>query len=137
MNRRSGFAAWLGAALLAAAALPAAAPAQTAGEGERLFARMCAGCHTVIPGAAHRLGPNLLGIYGAPAARAPGFRYSPALAQSGIVWTAETLDQLLTDSQRFLPRTTMIYRQRDPAVRAAIIEFLKARTAAARAPGGS
>ena len=33
------------------------------------------------------IGPNLHGVFGRPAATLAGFDYSPALEQSGLVWT--------------------------------------------------
>ena len=36
---------------------------------------------------ARLIGPNLHGVFGRPAATLAGFDYSPALEQSGLVWT--------------------------------------------------
>jgi len=90
------------AAALAALAAPIAAAsdldARIAGaslkRGQLLFL-VCKGCHDLEAGAPHKVGPNLHGVVGRRAGTSEGFRYSEALAQSGIVWTPETLDDFL------------------------------------------
>ncbi len=90
------------AAALAALAAPIAAAsdldARIAGaslkRGQLLFL-VCKDCHDLEAGAPHKVGPNLHGVVGRRAGTSEGFRYSEALAQSGIVWTPETLDDFL------------------------------------------
>ncbi|MEM7743175.1 MAG: c-type cytochrome [Pseudomonadota bacterium] len=65
--------------------------------GERQFARKCSICHTLTPDGARRAGPSLYGIFGRRAGTYAGYRYSPALAQSDIVWDAETIDRLFEE----------------------------------------
>lgn len=77
-------------------------------EGEQAFAA-CAACHSLSPGAAHRVGPNLHGIVGAPAAAAEGYRYSPALSEAGLVWTRETLFAWISGSEALVPGSWMLY----------------------------
>ena len=91
----------MAAALAALAASVAAASdldARIAGanlkRGQLLFL-VCKGCHDLEAGVPHKVGPNLHGVVGRRAGTAEGFRYSEALAQSGIVWTPETLDGFL------------------------------------------
>ena len=62
--------------------------------GQLLFL-VCKGCHDLEAGVPHKVGPNLHGVVGRRAGTSEGFRYSEALAQSGIVWTPETLDGFL------------------------------------------
>jgi cytochrome c len=62
--------------------------------GQLLFL-VCKGCHDLEAGVPHKVGPNLQGVVGRRAGTSEGFRYSEALAQSGIVWTPETLDGFL------------------------------------------
>ncbi len=62
--------------------------------GQLLFL-VCKGCHDLEAGVPHKVGPNLHGVVGRRAGTAEGFRYSEPLVQSGIVWTAETLDSFL------------------------------------------
>ena len=90
------------AAALAALSAPVAAAsdldARIAGanlkRGQLLFL-VCKGCHDLEAGVPHKVGPNLHGVVGRRAGTSEGFRYSEALAQSGIVWTPETLDGFL------------------------------------------
>jgi cytochrome c len=111
-------------AAAAALALPAAASAQTA-TGKRLFLQ-CQACHTVKKGEPHKIGPNLNGVFGAKAGSRAGYRYSPAMAKSPIVWTEATLDRLLQRPVTAVPGTKMIFggmaRKED---RAALIAYLK------------
>jgi cytochrome c2 len=44
----------------------------------------------------------LNGIVGMAAGQAEGFRYSPAMAQSGIVWDEATLAEFLADPRGYL-----------------------------------
>jgi len=62
---------------------------------------------------------------GRKAGLAPGFKYSEALKRSSIVWDAQTLDAWLTDPERVIPGQKMYADFDDPAVRAAIIDFLR------------
>ena len=113
-------------AAIAAAALGFTAPAtaQTAA-GKRLFLQ-CQACHTVQKGEPHKIGPNLNGVFGVKAGSRPGYRYSPAMAKSPVVWNDATLDRLLQRPVTAVPGTKMIYsgmsRKED---RAALIAYLK------------
>jgi cytochrome c len=87
-------------ALLTAAALFAVLPARAdplppgdAAKGEALF-RACAVCHTLTPDGGRRAGPTLWRVFGRKAGAVEGYRYSPALKDSGIVWTEETVARL-------------------------------------------
>ena len=125
-------------AALIAAGLQAAAPAadedaaalaDLVARGERVYIR-CMACHALKAGEPHKVGPNLHGFWGEPAASREGFDYSGALEEAGVVWTAETLDPFLEAPNRYVPGTTMAYaglrREQD---RAAVIAFLRAATA--------
>ena len=89
-----------------------ATPAVAAGDpaaGERLF-NQCKACHQVGEGARNRAGPILNGIVGSPAGIVEGFRYSPALANSGLTWDEETLAAYLSDPRGFIPGNRMAFR---------------------------
>jgi cytochrome c len=73
----------------------------------RLVGLQCGGCHNVKPGESARIGPSLVGIVGAKAGVQPGFYYSPALRDSGLVWDRPTLDRYLSGPQRLVPGTKM------------------------------
>ena len=116
-------------ALLGAQALTSPAPAQQAADGERLFRTRCGTCHTVEPGQ-NRVGPSLAGVLGRTAGTLEGARYSPALRESGIVWSSETIDAYLADPRQLVPGTTMTVGLRATADRAAVIAYLDGRGAA-------
>lgn len=94
------------------------APAQPAA-----FA-MCASCHTVSPGR-HGAGPSLAGIWGEKAASAPGYAYSPALKNSGVVWNAQTLDRWLQGPMQMVPGTRMVVGLPNPEARQAVIAYIQ------------
>jgi cytochrome c len=98
------FLAALGLALAPAAA-PAADPADLA-HGEKIWGK-CRACHTLEPGGRHKVGPNLAGVFGRPAAALDDYNYSDAMRRSGIVWTEETMDKFLAATQDYLPGTKM------------------------------
>ena len=78
------------------------------GRGE-LLALACAACHKFRAGEGTLIGPNLHGVFGRRAAAVAGFAYSPALAQSGLVWTPASLDAWLADPAGFVTGTTMTF----------------------------
>jgi cytochrome c len=89
------------------------------------FLTSCGVCHSAEPGAPHRQGPNLNGIFGRKAASVDGFKYSEALTRSDLMWDEQTLEGWIEDAAAALPGTTMNYRQRDPEKRKMIISYLK------------
>ena len=123
---RAGMAFVAGAlGLLASGAFTLPAQAQ-ATDGAKLFAQHCAACHQVAADAPQGMGPNLRGVVGRQAGQVKGFAYSAefkkALAKKS--WTAELLDKWLEAPQNVAPGTYMMYKQADPAIRSAIIEYL-------------
>jgi len=79
-----------------------------AGRGADVF-KKCTACHTINPGGANGLGPNLHGIMGAPVAGKPGFAYSDALKSKGGSWDWETMSQWLKSPKTFAPGTKMTF----------------------------
>jgi cytochrome c len=89
-----------------------------------LFATHCSECHSVKEGK-DKKGPSLFGILGRRAAQVPGFVYSDALKQSGLVWTPDVLDRYLTAPATVVPGGKMKYDGSATAPeRAIIIEYL-------------
>jgi cytochrome c len=82
--------------------------AQDAAAGEKTFV-ICRACHQIGPGAQNALGPVLNGVVGRKAGTYPGYEYSPANKNSGIVWTPEELDKYLAAPQKVVPGTKMIF----------------------------
>jgi cytochrome c len=93
--------------------------------GERIFRSQCMGCHGIEPGR-HRAGPSLHGVLGREAGTVPGFDFSTAMAEAGIIWTPETLDAFLAGPAEMVPGTNMVFWGLDPASREAVIGYLAA-----------
>ena len=90
-----------------------------------LLGLACAACHRFRAAEGTLIGPHLQGVFGRPAATVEGFNYSPALKQSGLVWTPKSLEAWLADPAGFVPGTTMAftgYRSRED--RQALIAYL-------------
>ena len=113
------------AAMLALAGLLPAVQSAHAQSGEAVFKRNCAICHTDDPGK-NRVGPTLFGVVGRKAGTVPGYSYSKANKDSGVIWTEENLDTYLTNPQKFIPGTKMAFAGlKDPEQRKALIAHLK------------
>ena len=101
--------------------LPAPAPMDAAS----LFRTQCGTCHTLDPAEPIRQGPPLKGVIGRHAGTFPGFPYSAGFAHADFAWDRARLDAWLTDPPSVIPGAVMLYHQRDPAKRQAIIGFLE------------
>lgn len=112
-------------ALVSAAVLFAAANAQAAGsieQGQKLYAAMCAACHSVDY---NGVGPAHKGVFGRKAGSAKDYAYSPALQSSTVVWNAATLDRWLTNPEKFIPGQKMGFSVNSAEERADLIAFLQ------------
>lgn len=116
----------LGAAAIGSGSLLAAdPPAGNAAAGKVVFAK-CAACHTVVPGQ-NRLGPTLAGVIGRKAGTVAGYNYSPAMKNSGKVWTKAEIDAYLANPRGRLPGVKMIFAGLPSAQdRANLIAYLAA-----------
>jgi cytochrome c len=74
-----------------------------------LLALACAACHKFRADEGTLIGPNLHGLFGRAAAHSDGFDYSPALEESGLVWTPLSLAAWLADPAGFVKGTTMAF----------------------------
>ncbi len=98
--------------------------------GQTLYLQ-CRACHALNEGEPHKVGPNLHGFLGKPAAQAPGFAYSEALTAANINWDMNNLDQWLTSPSRLVPGTSMVFiGVSKPEDRASLIAYLQEATAA-------
>jgi cytochrome c2 len=99
-------------------------------DGETLFATQCSGCHAIVDGMSHRLGPDLRGVVGRRIASARGYEeYSAALRAQRGEWTQERLDEFLHDPQAMAPGNSMGFAGvQDAKHRAALIEYLSQRS---------
>jgi cytochrome c len=86
---------------------PELATADTA-RGE-LLGLACAACHKFRAEDGTLIGPHLQGVFGRRAASIEGFAYSPALRQSGLVWTPRSLEAWLANPAGFVEGTTMAF----------------------------
>jgi cytochrome c len=102
-----------------------AALAQDAAAGEKDFL-VCRACHQIGQGAKIAVGPVLNGVVGRKAGSYPGYSYSDANRDSGLVWTPEELDTYLTSPQSVVPHTKMIFPGlKDAQKRKDVIAFLE------------
>lgn len=108
-----------------ALAIVGTAPA-AAEDGAALFVKNCQTCHIISKDGGVRVGPPLRGVIGRKAGSVEGFHYSAGLKASGIVWSEQTLDQWLTFPKKMVRDTLMLYRQNDPKIRKAIIDYIAA-----------
>jgi len=75
--------------------------------GKKVF-RKCMACHSLKEGK-NGAGPSLYGIFNASAAQVEGFKYSKAMRESGVVWTAETLAAFAAAPRTFVKGTRMAF----------------------------
>ncbi len=113
-------------ALFVLALVPGAAAAQDEAAG-LAFNNHCRTCHSLDAGD-NRLGPSLHAVVGREAGTAEGYAYSDAMAQSGVVWDAETLDAFIADPESVVPGNAMtpFAGIADAEIRAAIVAALGA-----------
>jgi len=102
-------------------------------EGKKQFEAQCKACHTLKPGA-NAFGPSLAGVVGRRAGKAPGYRYTAAMSNSGLTWDEATLDAFLTSTMRKVPGTSMPLAIPDAHVRSTIIAYLKSVSATRAEP---
>jgi len=121
-SRAAGAAAGAFAVLFAGLTLLDVGRAQAPASKKELFDKRCGGCHALDR---DKEGPQLHGVYGRKAASVESFRYSDALKQSKIVWTDETLERWLTDTEELVPNNDMTFHVEKPDERRAIIAYLR------------
>ena len=111
------------ALIVAACALAGAATAQ---DPAALFSQKCGNCHTVTDAESGPEGPSLKGVYGRQIASLSDYDYSTGLkAKAAGHWGSAELDAYLASPKAFAPGGSMFTTVPDPAMRAAIIGYLK------------
>ena len=98
----------LAVAALALAAMAQSALAQDVAAGEQSF-KKCFPCHSIGEGAKNKVGPELNGLDGRHSGTAPGYNYSDANKNSGIVWNEATFKEYIKDPRAKIPGTKMIF----------------------------
>jgi cytochrome c len=92
-------------ALLASSAL---SRAQDVAAGEVQF-KKCAPCHDVGETAKNKVGPALNGLHGRKSGTVPGFKYSEANKNSGIMWDEGQFLDYIKDPKAKIPHTIMMF----------------------------
>ncbi|TWR84320.1 c-type cytochrome [Pseudomonas saxonica] len=99
-------------AVLSLAALYYSAAALAAGDaeaGEKLYNKMCGGCHSIGENARDGFGPQLNGVIGRAAGTSPTYLYSDAMKNSGVVWTRDKLAAYIEAPKKVVKGTRMIF----------------------------
>jgi len=78
-----------------------------AAKGEKVY-KKCKTCHSLEAGK-NKVGPSLNGVMGRTAGAVEGYKYSKALADSGLVWDEATLDSYLAKPKELVPKTKMAF----------------------------
>lgn len=95
-------------------------------KGEAVF-KKCVACHTIAPGGANGIGPNLHGIMGAKHSAVAGFAYTDALKSIPGAWDWKAMDEWLTSPKKYAPGTKMAFAGLGKAEdRANILVYLNA-----------
>ena len=106
-------------------------PKGDSARGKTLY-QACTGCHSLDQ---NEIGPKHRGVVGRHSAIVPGYAYSAALKQSGIVWTPAMIDRWLTNPQKLVPSAKMFFSVSNPQNRADIIAYLAEQSKAESASG--
>lgn len=77
--------------------------------GQKLFSRICGGCHQVGESARASFGPQLNQIFGRMSGSTTDYQYSDAMKSAGITWTTQTLTAYLEAPKKVVPGTRMIF----------------------------
>ncbi len=88
---------------------PGSAEAVDIANGKKL-AKKCQVCHTLEKGGKNKLGPNLYGIIGSDSASVPGYKYSDAMKNSGVIWDGGTFKKFITKPRKFIKGTKMSFK---------------------------
>jgi cytochrome c len=109
--------------VLLALPVPAVAAGDVA-KGTALFKSRCAVCHSADAASPKVTAPTLAGVVGRKAGSLAGARYSAALKNSKVVWTAAMLDKFLLAPRDVVPGTNMIIKLAKPEDRTDVIAYL-------------
>jgi len=92
--------------------------------GRKVYEQRCKNCHATKPGI-RSIAPSLFGIVGRRAGSAEGYKYSPKLAGSNLVWTAQSLNAWLAVSTIATPDLRLRHAGINDAIqRGAVVAYL-------------
>lgn len=100
----------LAASAAMALALASATAAHADGDsekGEKVFNK-CKTCHEIAT-EKNKVGPSLHGVIGRKAGSVPGFKYSPAMAGSDVVWDEATIAEYVAKPKEFIAGNKMAF----------------------------
>jgi cytochrome c len=99
----------------------------------RILFLQCVACHDLEPSGIAKVGPSLAGLPGRPAGSVAAFAYSTAMRESGLTWTAGTLDAFIERPSAVVAGTTMVFAGiAAPGDRAAMVRYVFEESAKAR-----
>ncbi|MCG8544732.1 MAG: cytochrome c family protein [Alphaproteobacteria bacterium] len=94
-------------------------------KGKRVYNK-CKTCHNLTK-TKNKIGPHLVGIFGRKAGSVEGFKYSPAMRKSEIVWDEETIALYIEKPKKYIPGNKMVFAGLKKAKqRADVIAYMKA-----------
>jgi cytochrome c len=93
----------------------------SAERGLAIYQAKCGACHSADE---NRVGPAHAGVLGRRVGKAKDFEYSPALAQSKLVWSRANLERWLTDPEKLIAGQRMGYRMPVAQERADVVAYL-------------
>jgi cytochrome c len=92
--------------------------------GAQVF-RACVACHTLTPDEGEKAGPSLHHLFGRKIGSLPGYNYSDALRNMGVVWTPETVSKMFeVGPMAYTPGTKMPEQKIGADDRRALMDFL-------------
>lgn len=71
--------------------------------------KKCAPCHDIGDKAKNKVGPLLNGLDGRKSGTVPGYNYSDANKNSGIVWNQAAFLEYIKDPKAKIPNTKMVF----------------------------
>ena len=110
----------------AVAAKPTNFAAGDVAKGAETF-KKCASCHSITPGGANGIGPNLHGVMGQKHGHIAGFAYSAGLLAKPGNWDFEGMDAWLKSPKKYVEGTKMSFAGLSkPEDRADVIAYINA-----------